>query len=60
MSAPGMELAAGNEWGAGWEAHRQHQLTMGLTATPAHRLRRLEEMIALAYRAGARRTSDRR
>jgi hypothetical protein len=40
-------------WGAGWEAHRRHQLTLGLRASPAERLRWLEEMIALAHRTGA-------
>jgi hypothetical protein len=42
-----------DEWGVGWEAHRVHQLTMALQATPAQRLAWLEEVIALAYRAGA-------
>lgn len=42
-----------DEWGAGWEAHRIHQLTLALDATPAQRLAWLEEMIILAYRVGA-------
>ena len=42
-----------DEWGAGWEAHRVHQLTLALSATPAQRLAWLEEMIILAYRVGA-------
>lgn len=41
------------EWGAGWESTRRRQLTAGLRATPAERLRWLEEMIALAHRSGA-------
>ena len=40
-------------WGAGWEAHHRRQLTLGLRASPAERLRWLEEMIALAHRTGA-------
>jgi len=40
-------------WGAGWEAHRVHQLTLALRATPAQRLAWLEEMIVLAYQVGA-------
>ena len=42
-----------DDWGASWEAHRRHQLTLALKATPAQRLAWLEEMIALAYRVGA-------
>lgn len=42
-----------DEWGVGWEAHRVHQLTLALHATPAQRLAWLEEVIALAYQAGA-------
>lgn len=42
-----------DDWEADWEAHRRHQLTLALKATPAQRLAWLEEMIALAYRAGA-------
>ena len=42
-----------DDWGAGWEAHRRHQLTLALKATPAQRLAWLEEMIALAHRVGA-------
>jgi hypothetical protein len=41
------------EWEAGWESHRRRQLTFALAATPAERLRWLEEMIALAHRTGA-------
>ncbi len=44
---------APDDWEAGWEAHRRHQLTLALRASPAQRLAWLEEMIALAYRAGA-------
>jgi len=43
----------GDDWQADWEAHRRHQLTMALAATPAQRLAWLEEMIALAWRTGA-------
>ena len=42
-----------DDWGAGWEAHRVHQLTFALRATPAQRLAWLEEMIVLAYQVGA-------
>ena len=42
-----------DDWGAGWEAHRVHQLTFALRATPAQRLTWLEEMIVLAYQVGA-------
>jgi hypothetical protein len=42
-----------DDWRADWEAHRRHQLTMALAATPAQRLAWLEEMIALAWRTGA-------
>jgi hypothetical protein len=42
-----------DEWGVGWEAHRRHQLTLALKATPAQRLAWLEEVIALAHRTGA-------
>lgn len=44
---------ASDDWEAGWAAHRRHQLTLALRATPAQRLAWLEEMIALAYRVGA-------
>lgn len=42
-----------DEWSAGWEAHRIHQLTLALDATPAQRLTWLEEVIVLAHRVGA-------
>lgn len=42
-----------DDWEVGWEAHRIHQLTLALAATPAQRLAWLEEMIALAWRVGA-------
>ena len=42
-----------DDWSAGWEAHRIHQLTLALTATPAQRLAWLEEVIILAHRVGA-------
>jgi hypothetical protein len=41
------------EWGAGWEAHRVHQLTLALGATPAQRLAWLEDAIRLAHLVGA-------
>jgi hypothetical protein len=41
------------DWEVGWESHRRRQLTFALAATPAERLRWLEEMIALAHRTGA-------
>lgn len=41
------------DWEAGWEADRVHQLTLALAATPAQRLAWLEDMIALAWRVGA-------
>ena len=52
---PGDELRdkRDDEWGVGWEAHRVHQLTLALQATPTQRLAWLEEVIALAYRVGA-------
>ena len=40
------------DWGVSWEARRVQQLTLALEATPAQRLAWLEEVIALAYRAG--------
>ncbi len=50
-------MAEGKEhddpWQVGWEAHHDHQLTLGLAATPAERLAWLEEMIALAHQTGA-------
>jgi hypothetical protein len=42
-----------DDWEAGWETHRRHQLALALKATPAQRLAWLEEMITLAYRVGA-------
>lgn len=42
-----------DDWEAGWESHRRRQMTFALAATPAERLRWLEEMIALAHRTGA-------
>ena len=41
------------DWEAGWEEHRVHQLTLALAATPVQRLAWLEEMIVLAWRVGA-------
>ena len=53
MSGDQLQDKRDDEWGVGWEAHRVHQLTLALRATPAQRLAWLEEVIALAYRAGA-------
>lgn len=47
-----------NDWQCGWEDARRRQLTAGLDATPMQRLEWLEEMLDLAYRAGAMRLSD--
>jgi hypothetical protein len=40
------------DWGT-WDDNEERKLTLGLAATPAQRLAWLEEMIELAYRAGA-------
>ncbi len=53
MPADERRETARDDWGAGWEAHRLHQLTLALSATPAQRLAWLEEVILLAYRVGA-------
>lgn len=52
---PGDELreTGADEWHAGWEARRVEQIILALRATPAQRLAWLEEVIALAHRAGA-------
>jgi hypothetical protein len=52
---PGDELheTGSEEWNSGWEARRVEQMILALRATPAQRLAWLEEVIALAYRAGA-------
>lgn len=42
-----------NDWQCGWEDARRRQLTAGFDATPLQRLEWLEEMLDLAYRAGA-------
>lgn len=47
-SAPAMA-----SFGGSFEATRRRQLTLGLNATPAQRLRWLEEMMLLAHRTGA-------
>ena len=44
---------AEHDWEAGWESTRHRQLTLSLAASPAERLRWLEEMIVLAHRSGA-------
>jgi hypothetical protein len=41
------------DWQVSWEAHRRRRLTFAMDASPAERLRWLEEMIALAHRSGA-------
>jgi hypothetical protein len=54
MAEPTSPTPSGqDDWGAGWESHRRRQLTFALAATPAERLRWLEEMIAIAHRSGA-------
>jgi hypothetical protein len=54
MADPNSPTPSGeDDWGAGWESHRRRQLTFALAATPAERLRWLEEMIAIAHRSGA-------
>jgi hypothetical protein len=53
MSSDDRHETPRDEWGAGWESHRLHQLTLALSATPAQRLEWLEEVIVLAYRVGA-------
>ena len=40
-------------WDATWEGARKQLLESTLSATPAQRLACLEEMLELAYRAGA-------
>jgi len=42
-----------DDWHAGWEATRRRQAVLSRMASPAERLRWLEEMIALAHRSGA-------
>ena len=42
-----------HEWAVGWEAHRRRQLTFAASASPAERLRWLEEMIQIAFSTGA-------
>ena len=41
------------EWAAGWREHERRQLLAFASATPAQRLAWLEEVLVLAYRAGA-------
>jgi hypothetical protein len=53
MSGEKRDRPRHDEWGASWEAHRIHQLTLALDATPAQRLAWLEEAIILAHRSGA-------
>lgn len=40
-------------WDATWEGARQQLLESTLAATPAQRLAWLEEILSIAYRAGA-------
>ncbi len=42
-----------DRWDATWEGARQQLLESTLAATPAQRLAWLEEVLVLAYRAGA-------
>jgi len=46
-----------DRWDATWEGARRQLLKSTLAATPAQRLAWLEEMLELAYRAGALRTT---
>jgi hypothetical protein len=43
----------GDRWDATWEGARKQLLKSTLAATPAQRLAWLEEVLELAYRAGA-------
>ena len=53
MSQPVFPFAAEGDWEADWDSHDRWQMVAGLAATPAQRLAWLEEMIALAFGAGA-------
>lgn len=43
----------GDRWNATWEGTQRQHLESTLAATPAQRLAWLEEMLEIAYRAGA-------
>ena len=45
--------AVKNRWDSTWEGARQQLLESTLAASPAQRLAWLEEMLEIAYRAGA-------
>ena len=47
------DTSAADDWQADWEATRRRHLVYALEATPAQRVRWLEEMIAIAHRSGA-------
>jgi hypothetical protein len=47
------ETTAADDWQGDWEATRRRQFGYALEATPAQRVRWLEEMIAIAHRSGA-------
>ena len=44
---------ADDDWQADWETTRRRQFVYALEATPAQRVRWLEELIAIAHRSGA-------
>jgi len=47
------DTAPPDRWPATWEDARKQRLESTLAATPAQRLAWLEEILELAYRAGA-------
>jgi hypothetical protein len=47
------KTTAADDWQADWEGTRHRTLVYALEATPAQRVRWLEEMIAIAHRSGA-------
>jgi hypothetical protein len=54
MQAKGVDgAAASSAFDAGWESTRRRHLTLGLTVSPAERLRWLEEMLVIAHQSGA-------
>ena len=53
MTMADEKATAADDWQADWEATRRRQLVYALEATPAQRVRWLEEMIAIAHRCGA-------
>jgi len=52
--APEAQPQVAADWqGDDWESARRRKLTLGLAATPIERLAWLEEVISLAWAAGA-------